>query len=131
MDFPELELTVEAMAYGGKGVARHEGKVYFIADAIDGDRVRARVTADNGRYGEAEVAELLAGSPLRSPPKCPYAEACGGCQWMGVEYEQQLQWKRGFVQSSLTRIGKLPDAVDVKILPSPSLYGYRNRVLMR
>ena len=39
----ELELSVDALAYGGNGIARLEGYVVFVAGAIPGDRVRAVV----------------------------------------------------------------------------------------
>ncbi len=40
----ELELTVDALAYGGNGVARHDGYVVFVNGAVPGDRVRAVLT---------------------------------------------------------------------------------------
>ena len=40
----ELELDVESLAYGGNGVARHDGFVVFVRRGLPGDRVRARVT---------------------------------------------------------------------------------------
>ena len=39
----ELELSVDALAFGGDGIARADGYVVFVAGAIPGDRVRARV----------------------------------------------------------------------------------------
>lgn len=130
----ELELTIESVAFGGKGVARFgppPGKVFFVEGAIEGDRVRARVTEDSGRYADAEIIEVLTPSTLRGESHCPYAEACGGCQWMGVAYEKQLAWKKSFVLSALARIGKLAPDVPVEILGSPDLLGYRNRILVR
>lgn len=130
----ELELRVDAVAYGGKGVARFggpPGKVFFVKDAIPGDLVKARVTEDNGRYGEAEVIELLTRSDARGPSPCNYSEECGGCQWMGVAYAKQLEWKRTFVESALKRIGKLAKPVTVTMIGSESVLEYRNRILVR
>lgn len=124
-------LTIESMAYGGKGVARHEGKVYFVSDAVMGDVLEARIVADKGRYAEAEVARLVTPSPHRGPAPCAYASDCGGCQWQGIPYDDQLAWKKSFVVSSLTRIGKLPDGLEVQILGSPTALDYRNRILLR
>ncbi|MEK6343465.1 MAG: TRAM domain-containing protein, partial [Curtobacterium sp.] len=41
-----LELDVTGIAHGGISVARHEGRVVFVSDAIPGERVTARVTED-------------------------------------------------------------------------------------
>ncbi len=126
-----VELAVEGIAYGGKGVARKDGKVYFVMDAVPGDALRATIVKDDARYAEADPLELLVPSPLRTPPRCAYARDCGGCQWMGIPYETQLEWKKSFVTSGLRRIGKLGVEVPVSILGSPALYEYRNRVLLR
>ena len=107
------------------------GKVWFVEGAVTGDRILARVTADEGRYGEASMVELVSPSPLRQAALCPYERECGGCQWMGIGYDQQLEWKRGFVETALKRIGKLEAEIPVNIIPSPSRYNYRNRILLR
>jgi len=119
------------MAYGAKGIARHEGKVYFIADAVVGDIIEGQVTQDHGRYADVAIDKLIEASPLRGPAACRYAGDCGGCQWMGIAYEEQLSWKQNFVVSALSRIGKLPDGFTVEMIGSPAAHGYRNRVLIR
>lgn len=126
-----VELTVEGIAYGGKGVARRDGKVYFVMDAVPGDVLSATIVKDDARYAEAELLTLATPSPLRTPPQCAVARDCGGCQWMGVPYATQLEWKTSFVTSGLKRIGKLGDGVPVTMYGSPALYEYRNRILLR
>lgn len=42
-----------------------------------------------------------------------------------------MDWKRGFVASALTRIGKISADVDIPINGSDQVYEYRNRVLLR
>ena len=37
----EYELTIESLAYGGKGVARVDDFVIFVKNAIPGQKVRA------------------------------------------------------------------------------------------
>jgi 23S rRNA (uracil1939-C5)-methyltransferase len=127
----DILLTISSMAYGGNGVARLDGKVYFVADAIEGDVVRARVTEDKERYANAEISEFVTLSPLRETPRCPFIKSCGGCQWMGIPYSQQLTWKKDFILSSLKRIGKMPEHIEVDVKPSPSIYNYRNRIMIR
>ena len=53
----ELELHIDSLAFGGAGVARHEGGwVVFVRDALPGDTVRAVVTKRKRHYGEAPMA---------------------------------------------------------------------------
>ena len=55
----ELELTVDSLAFGGAGVARLDGYVVFVRDAVPGDRVRAVVSKSKRAYGEARAIEII------------------------------------------------------------------------
>jgi 23S rRNA (uracil1939-C5)-methyltransferase len=130
-DDDTVELHIDTMAYGGKGVGRIDGKVFFVLDAIVGDQLRVRVTKDSGRYADAEIVSLLSPSRLRGPSPCKFADRCGGCQWQGIDYDQQLEWKKSFVSSPLRRIGKLKEEPPLQTKPAPDVQGYRNRILLR
>lgn len=119
------------MAFGGKGVARHDGKVYFVEDAIEGDLAVVEVTSETDRYNEARVIGLKEPSPHRGPSPCDVSHICGGCQWQGVPYSQQMIWKKQFVANALRRIGKLGETIEIETLPSPVENGYRNRIFVR
>ncbi|MDT4900130.1 MAG: hypothetical protein QOJ78_1060, partial [Pseudonocardiales bacterium] len=69
-----LELDVGTVAHGGSCVARHEGRAVFVRHALPGERVGALVTEDRGGgYCFADAVEVLAASPERVEPPCPYA----------------------------------------------------------
>lgn len=130
-DRKTLSLKIHNMGYGAKGVARHDGKVYFVRDAIPDDEVVAEVVSDSGRYADAQIVSITTPSPRRGTSPCPYIDHCGGCQWIHVSYEQQLEWKRQFVQSALDRIGKLEKGTQVSIRRSPEHLHYRNRIHLK
>jgi len=73
-----VELRIDKMAYGGKGIARLDGLVLFVRGAIPGDRVMARVVKKRKDYAEANITELLEPSPDRIQAPCPYSGYCGG-----------------------------------------------------
>lgn len=130
MEIKTAEIT--GIAFGGKGVARVDGKVFFVEDAVPGDVVSFEVGKDSARYGDGRVSEWHTRSSLRSEKTpCRFSAQCGGCQWMDISYSQQLEWKKNFVSSALQRVGKLPADVDVKIVPADNILGYRNRILVR
>ena len=70
----EIELRVDRLAYGGRGVARHGELVVFVARGLPGDRVRARVTKFKRRYAEAQAIELLEPGPGRVEARCAHFE---------------------------------------------------------
>src|SRR3954468_22975264 len=99
----ELELTVDSLAFGGAGVARRDGYVVFVRDAVPGDRVRAVVTKRKKAYAEARTVALLEPGPERVPAVADHP----GAPWQVLPYERQLAVKAEQVEDALRRIGKL------------------------
>jgi 23S rRNA (uracil1939-C5)-methyltransferase len=124
----ELELTVDSLAAGGRGVARHEGVVVFVDRALPGDRVMARIQRVKRRHGEAIAYERLAGGPDRVEAPCPHFGTCGGCRWQDLRYERQLEHKQQQVLDALQRIAGLPDPPLEPIVPAVRQYAYRNKL---
>jgi len=120
-----IELTVDRAAHGGTTVGRHEGKTIFVAFALPGERVRARITFDKKRFAFAEVVEVLDASPERVQPMCKHFGVCGGCRWQHAAYPLQLDMKRGVVIEQLARSAHLPDVIVHPTLGAESPYGYR------
>ena len=124
-----LTLDVETLAYGGKGVARRNGYVVFVAGALPGDRVTAEVTKSKRGYAEAQAKELLRPSPDRVPPRCDHGgEPCPGAPWQGLAYEQQLHHKQAQVEDALVRLGKLDGFELQPIEPAVEQWRYRNKL---
>jgi len=128
IDEKSIELDIEGLASGGRGVARHDGVVWFVTGGLPGDRVLAAPRVRRSRYVEAEQVGLLRPSPDRRAVSCPVQERCGACPWMPLEEELQRDWKRRQVQDALERIGGLSGTeVDPVLARGPGL-GYRNKV---
>jgi len=123
-----VDLQIEDVAFGGKGVGREDGKAVFVPLTIDGEVVSARVTREKKQFAEAEVVELQKRSPHRTDPSCPYFGRCGGCAYQHVDYQHQLEIKSRQVRDILQRIGKLKNVPLRPIVPSPLEYAYRNRI---
>ena len=124
----EIELLVESLAYGGRGLARIDGFVIFIDRTIPGQRVIARITRKKSSYAEARVVELLQDSPRAITPRCFHFGSCGGCLWQNLEYGHQLEAKRNQVWECLAHITGLSDDVVLPTLSSPQTYYYRNKM---
>jgi len=123
-----IELSIEKMAYGGRGVGRLDGLVVFVQGGVPGDRLLARIVRKKRGFAEAVAVELLSPSPDRVPAPCPYFGWCGGCQWQDVVYERQLAYKREHVLESLAHIGGLKEAMVNPCIPSEKVFGYRNKM---
>ncbi len=123
-----VPLIVSDVAFGGKGVARRDGKVYFVPFTIPGEVVTARVVREKKNFAEAEVVSVETESPARVAPECPYFGKCGGCAYQHIAYDRQLEIKSAQVAQTLRRVGRLENVPMQPIIPSPKNYGYRNRI---
>jgi 23S rRNA (uracil1939-C5)-methyltransferase len=125
----ELELEIDSLAQGGRGVARRDGYVVFVSGGLPGDRVRARVGKSKRNHAEASVIELLRPSPDRIADTCVHdGEPCPGAAWQGLPYEMQLAEKERQVAEALERIGGLAGFELQPILAAESGWRYRNKL---
>lgn len=125
---PDLSLQIHDVAFGGKGVARHEGKVVFVPFTIPGESVTARVLRQKKKFAEAELVSVQQPSPDRVEPPCPYFGLCGGCAYQHIAYERQLALKAAQVEQTLRRVGRLAEVPMRPIIPAAHPYEYRNRI---
>src|SRR5215471_2248408 len=124
----EIDLHVDSLAYGGNGVARHDGFVVFVRGGLPGDRVQARVTKVKRGFAESSATALLEPGPNRVEAPCRHFGICGGCRFQDLAYEAQLDAKERQVRDALVRIGRVPEPPLEPIVPAASVYGYRNKL---
>lgn len=118
---------IEGYASGGEGVARIEGMAVFVKGALRGERADVFIEHVGHSAAWGHVERLVAPSPSRVEPDCPYYGRCGGCQFRHMTYAEELEAKRRRVEDALRRLGGAE-------LPVPVIHGaedilrYRNKV---
>ena len=120
----EIIITIDKPAAGGRMIARHDGQVVFIAGAIPGERVRARIDRVSKQLAFASTVEVLEPSPDRRGVDVDWA--CGGSFYAHVSYDRQLGLKAEIVADAFARIAKMPLAAAVPVTGSQE-HGYRMR----
>lgn len=135
----EVELEVTNIAHGGVCVARHDGRVVFVADAIPGERVLARVTESRKKsFARAVTVRVLEASPHRREHVWQGAAVerdpehrVGGAEFGHIALEHQRQLKAFVLEDSLKRMAGIERAVAVHPAPGDDArhgLGYRTRV---
>jgi len=125
----ELELEIDSLAHGGRGIARNDGMVVFVSGALPGDVVRAEVTKSKRRFAEAQTVELLRPASDRIADSCVHeGEPCPGAPWQGLPYERQLEHKREQVDDALRRIGGLDGFELEETVAAEEKWRYRNKL---
>lgn len=124
----EIEVSIDGLAFGGRGVTRVDGFVIFVEGAVPGDTVRAVVTRSKPSYAEARTLEVLNPSVARIEPPCRHYGICGGCSWQTLSYGEQLKYKERQVSECLAHIGGLDGITAEPPLAAAPLWRYRNKV---
>jgi len=140
-----LDLDITGIAHGGTFVARHEGRVVFVSDAIPGERVRARLdastssgtqSAESKRFWRAETVEVLEASEHRRPHVWAEADVsrdpedrAGGADLGHIDLAHQRVLKRQVLTEALDRFaGGGLDVPEVEAVDSSDGTGWRTRV---
>jgi 23S rRNA (uracil1939-C5)-methyltransferase len=123
-----LRLRVEGLAFGARGLARVGGYVVFVDGALPGQEVAARVYRRKRDFAEAAIEEVLLPAPGQVIPACRHFGVCGGCALQHWDYALQLESKRQQVADVLRRISGVEGIEVAPTVPSPEVYGYRNKM---
>jgi len=122
------KLLVADYAAEGKSLARVDGKVIFMENAIPGDIVDVRLTKNKKDWGEGYITGFHQFSADRVEPFCSHFGVCGGCQWQMLPYEKQLFYKQKQVEDNLKRIGKIALPELLPIIGANDDKFYRNKI---
>ncbi|HVO94346.1 MAG TPA: 23S rRNA (uracil(1939)-C(5))-methyltransferase RlmD, partial [Terriglobales bacterium] len=128
---PTVKLDIDALSYGPYGIGRADGKVVMVLHTAPGDRIEAHIVEAKARYSLGEIVRIIAPSPLRKTPPCPYVGICGGCSWQHLDYDAQLAAKQKSVDDALRRIAKLEGFELRPIIASANEFHYRRRIRLQ
>lgn len=117
-----FELTIEDMGEGGEGIGRQDGYIWFVKDAVIGDRIEVKAMKMKKNYGFAKLQKVLAPSAGRVAERCPVARQCGGCQLQMMDYKEQLRFKEKKVYNNLKRIGGMENLLLPEEAPAAGVW---------
>lgn len=131
MSRPIVELVIERLTHGGRGVGRFQGKAVFVPATAPGETVRCQIVHEKRRYAEGELLEVVQPSVQRRLPFCSVAAECGGCQWQHLTYAAQLQAKQAIFNDALVRTAGVDLQRIAPILAAADEQGYRCRAQVK
>ncbi|HTV62876.1 MAG TPA: class I SAM-dependent RNA methyltransferase [Verrucomicrobiae bacterium] len=126
-----VSLAIHDVAFGGEGVGRLDNFVVFVPFVLTGENVEAEITGVKKNFARGRLLRVEKPSPFRVTPPCVYFQKCGGCQYQHIDYSQQLKIKRRQIADLFERVGKIASDKIAPVIPCPSPYGYRNRIMVR
>ena len=123
-----LSLNIDSLAYGGRGVARHDHCVIFVDKALPYQEVSALIYKKRRGYGEARILEILKESEKSTDPVCEHFLHCGGCAHQHLDYTEQIEQKRKQVEDIFSRQAGIKNFQVSALIPAEEIYHYRNKM---
>lgn len=126
-------VMIEKLIFGGKGLATAPDgrKIIITWGGIPGSIVHLRVLKSKKSHFEAQILSVVKKSPIEKELE-PGHQMYGGAKWLTIGYEDQLKIKQEQIHEAFYSILKYLDGKGIPdfhpIVPSPEIFGYRNKV---
>ena len=127
----QLELEISDLAFGGKAISKvktPEGDfVFFIENAIPGQRVLAQILKKKKSYAECKLLKILKVSPFEVT--VPY-QPISGSPYLALPIDKQIEYKKNTVFELFKRLGAIPQPEKIfdEFIVSPRQWHYRNKM---
>lgn len=127
----EIELEIEELAFGGKGLTRVQteqgGFVVFVTNTIPGQVVKAKVLKKRKKHAECRLLEVIKESPLEQ--ECPY-QKISGAPYIQLPHDKQIEFKKHASLDLFRRLGNIQNGEELfdEFITSPLLHHYRNKM---
>jgi 23S rRNA (uracil1939-C5)-methyltransferase len=127
-----ITVKTDLPAYGGFSLARGNGSVLLIRNAIPGETVAARIEDRKQDVTFASAVRIYTASPDRIEPSCPSFGTCGGCHNQYISYPRQVKLKEEILRTCISRVSKKETNLSLPFLgESPWNFRYRGRFKVR
>ena len=122
-----IEVEIVDLSHDGAGIAKAEGLVFFVENALPSEKILMRVLKVNKKIGFGKVEEFLRTSDQRNE-NLDMAYLRTGIADLGhLSYPSQLAFKRKQVKDSLYKIAGLSNVEVSPTLGMERPLGYRNK----
>lgn len=120
--------TVTAVddGFGGEGIAKIDNFTVFVPYLIKGETAEIKILKVLSTHAFAKIEKLITKSKDRVSPECPAFYKCGGCNFLHLSYEKQLEIKKKQVVECMKKYCKVPVEV-ADCIGAENPYNYRNK----
>lgn len=123
-----LNVTVSKIVSEGKSIATFNNHTIFVNQGLPEDVVDVKLVSKKKGHFFANIISFQKKSPLRKSSTCSHFPVCGGCQYMDVDYSDQLILKKNILLDSIHRFYPELSQILSPIIPSKSNTYYRNKM---
>lgn len=122
-----IEVEVVDLTHQGQGVAKVDGFVFFVENALPGEKISMRVLKLKKNIGYGKVEEYLTKSPYRNEDVDAAYLRSGIADFGHLTYSEQLKFKRKQVADNLYKTAGISHVEVAETLGMEEPYAYRNK----
>ncbi|NCG35686.1 MAG: hypothetical protein GWO78_06855 [Dehalococcoidales bacterium] len=121
-----LKVCISEYSDNGIGIGYFEEIPIFVFKSILGEEIEVLVEKIYPEKIIAKIKKISKVSKYRIESKCNFFGNCTGCQWLHINYDEQLNMKKRIVQKNLINNKVFCEKIIEETIPSKKKFNYRN-----
>ena len=119
-----MYVKAEKFAQGGRSIGHlDDGRIVFIDGLFPDEEGEISIVDEKKDYCIATALSVALSSPQRRKSPCPFSSQCGGCLWIELDYDAQIQAKEALIEELFS---DFPEITFEEPVTGPE-FGYRSR----
>ena len=116
-----IDVLIVDIDNNGNGIAKYNNIVIFIKGVLLNELVRIKIIDIKKRYAIGSLIEVIEKSSLRCDVLCPYFYECGGCDFLHIDINKEIELKKRHIEKLFPNI-RLDEVISLDPI------NYRNKV---
>lgn len=116
-----MELKILKFDHFGNGIGKKNDQVVFVKRALPSEIVDVEINNSKRKYMFGNIKKMVHPSEKRINSICPYYEECGGCNFLHVKHDVEIEFKRNKALNILN--------LNTSFYDTQEFY-YRNKVVL-
>tara|TARA_B110000116_G_scaffold106671_1_gene92741 strand:+ start:771 stop:2018 length:1248 start_codon:yes stop_codon:yes gene_type:complete len=121
-----LKVDISEYSDNGIGIGYFEEIPIFVFKSILGEQVEVLIEKIYPEKIIAKIKKISKFSKNRVESKCEFFGKCTGCQWLHINYDEQLNMKMKIVEKNLEKNKVFCGKIIEQTVPSKKKFNYRN-----
>ena len=93
------QVVVESLNINGEGVFHVDREKSSLKGVLPGEEIQIKVLGHKKNYCQCVLDKVVKPSKDRIVPPCPYADRCGGCDFMHIDQSVALNVKKNIIST--------------------------------
>jgi 23S rRNA (uracil1939-C5)-methyltransferase len=123
-----VRFSIKSLDASGQGFSNLDGNLVFVPKTLPGETGVASIIASKKKVSFAKLDQLDQESELRAQPECPHYNNCGGCSYLHMSYQDEINFKTLALKDIFDRQHKIKLQNEIIVHAAKTRSHYRNRV---